>query len=620
MKDRTFPDIADYALLSDCRDTALVSRAGSIDWCCMPNPDADSCFGRLLDWRSGGFCAITPVHPWRSERRYEVDSLVLNTRFETGHGCVEVCDFFRLPEPGGKVHHELIRVVSGIAGMVELDITVAPRFDYGETMPYITAQTHADSEVMQFRAVGSDKALLVTSSHGLSGRDRKNISGKIKLHAGKHWFVSIRFVEPEQSESAIPSPQNLNTARQILEQDRHRWKQWLQPISEPYRGDAQTLRSALVLKGLTYADTGAMAGAATTSLPELMGGSRNWDYRYCWIRDSVYAVEALHRLGLAGEAERLRRFITRTTAGSAEQMQIMYAVSGKRRLTEIELNHLGGYRGSKPVRIGNGAATQRQWDVYSELLQLASLSYAQRQETADADYWPFLEDVLNHVCDRWTEPDRGIWEMRGEKRHFVHSKVCCWSALDTGIVLAGQLHKKAPLGRWKKQRAAIREAVDTHGFDARDGIYLQAFDATELDASLLRLPRLGYANYRDRTMVRTVDAIRATLNEQGLLKRYNTPDGLEGREGVFLPCTFWLVVCLARQGRQAKARQYYERALACANDLGLFSEEYDVERRIMLGNFPQALTHVSQISAYMALSDALSREHACQEQRPDAGT
>ena len=603
MNESSFPPISDYALLSDCRNIALVSRAGSIDWCCMPRPDADSLFGRLLDWQRGGFCAITPVDRWRSTRHYEADSLMLNTRFETEHGCVEICDFFCLPEAGDNAPRELVRVVSGIYGMVELNVEVAPRFDYGETIPYVTTRPHAGAEVQQFRAVGSDQALLITSGHGLRCRERRGIEGKIKLHAGRHWFISMRFLAPEQCESAPALFNDLNAARRALEQNRHHWRRWLEAIDAPYRFDAQTVRSALVLKGLTYADTGAMVGAATTSLPEQIGGGRNWDYRFCWIRDSVYAVGALHRLGLVEEADALRHFITRSTAGSADQTQILYAVSGKRRLTEIELEFLSGYRNSKPVRIGNGAAEQHQWDVFGELLQLASLAYELKQET-DPNYWPFLEDVLNHVCDYWTEPDRGIWEIRGEPRHFVHSKVCCWSALNTGIALAERFHKKAPLGRWKKHRAAIRDAVQGHGFDARRGVYRQAFDSPCVDAVLLRLPRLDYIPYRDDSMIRTVGAIRAELDEHGLLKRYNAPDGLDGGEGVFVPCTFWLVTCLARQGRLSEARQYYQRALACANDLGLFSEEYDTAEKIMLGNFPQALTHVSQISAYMALHDA----------------
>jgi len=601
-----YPDIGDYALLGDGRNAALVSRAGSIDWCCMPRLDADSFFGRLLDWQHGGYCAIAPVLPWRAQRRYEPDSLVLTTRFETAQGCVEVCDFLRLSEPGRRlIRHELVRVVTGIEGCVELEVAVEPRFEYGETIPYITPLAHAGHGIQRFRATGSDTTLLVSAPHGLSVQAHRSLCGKIKMHAGRRWFLSIRLIEPEPG-AADTEAVDLDAAQRALERNRHRWRRWLQSIPPPYRDDAQTLRSALVLKGLIYEDTGAMAGAATTSLPERMGGARNWDYRFCWIRDSVYAVEALHRLGLTDEAGRLRRFITRATAGSAEQMQILYAVSGKRRLTEIELEHLEGYRGSRPVRIGNAAASQHQWDVYGELLQLAWLT-VQHQADTGADYWPFLEDVLNHVCDHWTEPDRGIWEMRGQARHFVHSKACCWSALNVGIALAQRLGKKAPVGRWRKHRTAIRRAIDEHGYDARRGVFRQVFDQPQLDAALLRLPKLGYIPYRSPAMLRTSDAIRDTLDHGGLLKRYDIADGLEGGEGVFLPCTFWLVVCLAGQGRRALAWDYYRRAVACANDLGLFAEQYDVESGKMLGNFPQVLTHVSQITAFLTLNEPGAR-------------
>jgi GH15 family glucan-1,4-alpha-glucosidase len=368
----------------------------------------------------------------------------------------------------------------------------------------------------------------------------------------------------------------------------------------PFGEDEQTLRSAVMLKSLSCERTDAIVAAPTMSLPEWVGGERNWEYRFSWVRDSVFTVRALNELGCEREADRFLKFISRSSAGDADELQIMYAVDGKRRLTELELKHLEGYRCSRPVRVGNAAAKQNQLDVYGELLQRAWEWHAKGRRI-QRRYWDFLTDAVNTACRKWDGPDFGIWEFRGGPRHYVHSKAMCWGAVDHGIRLAREQGLPAPLEDWEEARNRMRKAIEQDGYDEKRGIFVQAFGNHYLDSALLLLPRIGIVPYDDPRMVRTANAIREELDSGGLLLRYSAPDGLPGSEGAFLPCTFWLVSCLAYQKRFDLAWEYYRRAAACANDLGLFSEEYDVKRGEMLGNFPQALTHVSQIMARLAL-------------------
>ncbi len=349
------------------------------------------------------------------------------------------------------------------------------------------------------------------------------------------------------------------------------------------------------------------SGSIDWSLPEWIGEIRNWDYRFSWVRDSVFTVHALYELGCEREAKRFLQFIQRSSAGSASQLQIMYGVDGRRRLTEMQLDWLEGYRQSQPVRIGNFAAKQNQFDIYGEILEMAWEWHASGH-AIDDQYWHFLVDVVNTVCDKWQQPDYGIWEFRGGPRHYVHSRGMCWSALNLGIRLAEECRCAAPTAHWRQTRDAIRNAVEGKGYDAARGIFVQAFGSLHLDAALLLLPRIGFIAYDDVRMMRTTDAICEQLDHDGLLVRYNAPDGLPGHEGAFLPCTFWLVSCLAYQGRHELAWKYYRRAAACANDVGLFSEEFDTTSGQMLGNFPQGLTHVSQIMARLALAKSSRSE------------
>lgn len=602
-KDDRYPPIADYAFVSDCHCAALVSRSGSIDWCCMPRIDDESCFGRLLDWEKGGYCAVCPADPeYTSRRAYLQDTMILETHFRTAEGEVRLYDFFAMDEGAiENARYDHVRIIDGIAGEVDMIVEVSPRFDYGEIVPYVKCAGEG-----AFSATGSNKGLIIHSDIPLQVRQHRDLSGRTTIRAGERARIVIQFQFPELIDKTLAA--GIPNAKEIdryLERTREWWQTWAQRMRASGGLDEQTMRSTIILKSLTFERTGAIAAAATTSLPEWPGGSRNWDYRYSWVRDSVFTVRALHELGFTTEADRFHGFIQRSAAGDADQMQIMYGVDGKRRLTEIELSGLEGYRKSKPVRIGNHAASQRQFDVYGELLEMAWEWHASGHRT-EPDYWAFLVDVVEMAGARWQDADHGIWEVRGEPRHYVHSKVMCWAALNRGIQLAQDNRLDAPLERWMEIREKISRTLERDGYDAQRGIFVQSFGSSYLDASLLLLPRVEFVAYDDPRMLRTTDAICAALDHQGLLKRYNSPDGLTGPEGVFLPCTFWLASCLACQGRHEQAWRYYRTAESCANDVGLFSEEFDVTERRMLGNFPQGLSHVSQVTAWLALVEAAS--------------
>lgn len=594
-----YPPIADYALISDCHCNALVSRYGSVDWCCMPRVDDDCCFGRLLDWDKGGYCSIAPAGEYTSTRCYIPGTMILETHFRTGQGEVKLVDFFAMGGDGpAHPHYDHVRLVDGISGEVALRVELCPRFDYGEITPYMRRH---DNGV--YTATGSNQGLIIHTDIPLEMTEHRALAATASIGAGRRLRLGIAFEFPELIDSAL-------AARTVHAADldshfgstRHWWTEWTRRMRPPYQPDSQTVRSTVTLKSLTFERTGAIVAASTTSLPEWIGGARNWDYRFSWVRDSVFTIRALHELGYIREADRFHQFIQRSAAGDAGQMQIMYGVDGNRRLPEIELDWLEGYRQSKPVRIGNGAAKQSQLDIYGELLEMAWEWHANGHET-DRTYWNFLADVVNAVCRRWREPDHGIWEVRGQPRHYVHSKAMCWAALNRGVQLAQANGFNAPVERWSANRDEIRHAIEHEGYDARRGVFVQAYGNNYLDAALLLLPRIDFLAYDDPRMLRTADAIYSELDWKGLLRRYNSPDNLPGPEGIFLPCTFWLVACLAYQGRREQAREYYERALTCANDVGLFSEEFDVEQGQMLGNFPQGLTHVSQIMAALALAD-----------------
>jgi len=598
MATETCPRISDYGFIADCHSAALVSRGGSIDWCCMPRMDSRSIFGRLLGWKNGGFCRISPPGEFRSSRRYLEDSLILETTFRTETGAVRLLDFFPMRKGGKKEpYSQILRIVEGLEGSMRLLLEIVPRFDFGAVKPWIRNYGHRS-----FVAIGGSDGLLISGSFPMAISGRHAVAGEGTVVQGQRLHLSMLWRKPERlGEGEVPAPQTADLDHRLQETAAW-WRQWSSQarISGPYA--AQSMTSALVLKGLSNAPTGAIAAAATTSLPETAGGSRNWDYRFTWIRDSAFSVRSLVILGFKKEADGFRRFIERSAAGSAEELQILFGLGGERRIMEIEIAELEGYCGAVPVRVGNMARQQLQLDVYGELLDLAWRWHG-FGNSPDDDYWEFIVELINGAATKWQEPDSGIWEIRGEPQHFVHSKVMCWSALDRGLRLACELGRKGPLGEWEKARDEIKRLVEEKGYDPKRGVFIQSFGNPRMDAALLLLPLTSFVDYRDARMIRTADAVRRELVEDGLLRRYAADsDGMAGREGVFLACSFWLAECLARQDRMQEAHDVFRRALATGNDLGLFSEEFDPSTKEMLGNFPQGLTHLSLIAAAVALS------------------
>ncbi|HEX5502351.1 MAG TPA: glycoside hydrolase family 15 protein [Thermomicrobiales bacterium] len=596
-----YPPIADYALLSDCHSAALVSRAGSIDWCCMPRMDWSSCFGRLLDWEHGGYCSIAPHDGGATTFRDYVDgTLVLETTVTGDGGEAHIYDCFTMRE-GGKhdPRRQLLRIVEGTRGRVSLRLELVPRFDYGEVAPWLQHRG-----VRLYSAIGGNDGLVIYSDADLQIVDRHDLTAEFTVRAGERVRLSLSFARPEELDANPPQPLAAEDLDRRLEETLAWWRRWSSQARLEGPDGPAAVRSAITLRALTNAPTGALAAAPTTSLPETPGGERNWDYRYSWIRDSAFSVRSLADIGCAAEADAFRRFIERSAAGSAAGLQIMYGLGGERRLTETCLDNLEGYRGAKPVRVGNAASKQLQLDAYGDLLDL-TWRWHQRGYSPDDDYWRFLLDLVDTAAERWREPDHGIWEMRGEPRHFVYSKVMCWAAVDRGLRLAESCLRQAPVRRWTKVRDEIRAAVETEGYDKKRGIFVQSFGSKALDASLLLLPTVDFLSYDDERMVRTTDAIRAHLDRDGLLLRYRvdeTKDNLKGEEGVFLACAFWLAECLARQGRLEDARAVFDRAASTSNDLGLFAEEYAPDTGDLLGNFPQGLTHLSHIAAAVAMA------------------
>ncbi len=610
-KNAAYLPIGDYAFISDCYSVALVSREGSIDWCCMPRIDSGSVFGRLLDWEKGGYCSVYPEQECETTYRHYMDStLVLETRFKTAGGEARLLDCFAMRE-GGKhnPYNQLLRIVEGVQGRVDLHLMVAPRFDYGAVKPWIRY-----AEKRRYSAIGGDDALIVSGDADIGPVRRRSpatptgeheLEASFTVRAGERVRTSIMFVRPEILDQDPPKIPDSDELDRRFEETLQWWERWSSQAEIDGLGP-EALRSATVIKGLTHAPTGAIAAAATTSLPESPGGSLNWDYRYSWVRDAAYSLRALRRLGFTSEAEEFRKFMQRSAAGSAEDLELVYGVGGERRLTETLVEHLEGYRGARPVRVGNAASNQLQLDTYGEMVELSWRGH-QRGYSPDDDYWRFLVELIETAAERWKKPDRGLWEIRGEPRHFVHSKVMCWVALEFGLHLAEECMRKAPEKRWRKTRDEIREAVESEGYDEERGIFVQAFGTKELDAALLLLPTVGFVDYDDERMIRTTEAIRRELDDEGLIRRYRNGKDLNGDldepEGAFLACSFWLVECLAHQGRMEEAMEIFDRTSATSNDLGLFSEEYDTQNDEMLGNFPQALTHLSHLTAMAALAE-----------------
>ena len=594
-----YPPISDYALISDCHSGALVSKDGSVDWCTFHRFEARPVFGRILDWAKAGFFRIAPLDDdYEATRRYLTGTNVLETTFRTPTGTLVLTDFFAFRESGvGESHpdHQLIRIVRCTEGKVAVKVKFVPRFDYGLTTPRL--ETLADDLVV---AYGGADALVLQSELPFGHAELSATQGNRTLSAGEEAFVVLTYQLPHEL-----SPRRLtrDEVHAKLEATTATWAAWADRCTYegPYR--EQVVRSALVLKGLTNGPTGAIVAAATTSLPEEVGGERNWDYRFSWLRDSALTLNALFALGYGDEAQAYVDWLKRTTAGRASELQIMYGVGGERLLPEVELDWLEGYRGSRPVRIGNGAYSQFQLDVFGELLDTVWI-YRQHGGEIDDVFWEFLGRVAGAVIDRWRLPDQGIWEIRGEPRHFTYSKVMAWVALDRVVRIAELDGREGALDEWRANRDELRELIEREGVDPESGAFLQSFDdGGKLDASNLMIPIVGFVEHTDPRACATFERTIAELSADGFVYRYVTDgvDGLSGDEATFAICSFWLVECLARAGETERARELFERLLGFCNDVGLLAEEIDPHSGELIGNFPQAFSHLGLIQAAIAL-------------------
>ncbi len=547
--------------------------------------------GAILDPEIGGFWRLAPNNAAGTTRRYLDRTLVLETTHVTDSGVVRVIDCMVMPPSADR--HRIVRVIEGVSGTVPMRTTFAPAFAYGAVKPWI--RQHA-SDI--FSAVGGCTGLVIKSDLPLRQDGPHRLVGAADVAAGDHFLVALDYAAPAAIDPDVV-PESLGS-EQDVEETIEWWRGW---VDRGKATDPGAIRSAIILKAMCFEPTGAMVAAPTTSLPEHLGGERNWDYRFTWIRDSAFTARALLELGFDEEATAYRKFIERTTAGSAEDVQPLYGLSGEIRVNEYEIENLAGFRASQPVRVGNRAYGQRQLDAYGSVLELAWRWHMEGTRPSGI-YWSFLKELVEHIRENWDQPDRGIWETRGEPLHFVHSKAMAWSAVKIGIELAEQLDEEAPIEVWTRSLDEIRAAVESDGYDERRGIFKRAFDDDGVDASLLLLPWVEFVDFDDPRMIRTTDAIMEDLGQDGLIRRYSAADGLAGDEGVFIACSFWLVECLARQGKTARAREVFDRVMATANDIGLFSEEYDTRHQEQLGNFPQALSHLSHITSLRALNEA----------------
>jgi GH15 family glucan-1,4-alpha-glucosidase len=588
--------IEDYAFISDMQSCALISRDGSVDWLCWPRFDSAACFCALLHNETAGSWSIRPSENVLGiERRYRKDTLILETTYRCQGGSVTVVDCLAVEEaiPGEpSPEHVFVRLVSGVEGEVPMQMQYRPRLDYGSIVPWFREHDGI------IEAVGGPDALDLASSLHLEV-DGGAVQCGFSVGEGDEIPFVLSY-HPSHRETPVPDP---SRADSLIERTARFWTGWSGACSYQGPWRDHVVRSLLTLKALTFAPSGGIVAAATASLPEQLGGARNWDYRYCWLRDATFTLDALLDYGYTEAAVEWRDWLLRAVAGDPEDMQIMYGVLGERRLLEYELP-LDGYCGSRPVRIGNAAHTQFQLDVYGELMD--SFHSARRAGIdTPPDAWKLEQAVVDHVCRRWREPDEGIWEVRSGPEHFVHSKVMAWVALDRGIKAIEAFGYEGPLEEWSATRAEIRDEVLTRGVHPEGRRFKRSFDSSELDASLLMLPLVGFVPADDETMTNTIQAIEHDLMIDGFVHRYRTDrvdDGLPPGEGTFLMCSFWLVDCLVLLGRRREAEVLFERLVGTANDLGLFAEQYDARDQRLLGNFPQAFSHVSHVTSAAALS------------------
>jgi GH15 family glucan-1,4-alpha-glucosidase len=572
--------IEDYAVIGDTQTAALVGRDGSIDWLCLPRFDSPACFAALLGDRRNGRWQLAPKGGVRRvERHYREDTLILETEFHTEDGVMRVVDCM---PPRGEAP-DIVRLVQGVKGRVEVEMDLVVRFDYGHVVPWV--RQHGD----YLLAVAGPDALRLDTPVETRGEDYTTRASFAVSEGDEVPFVLTWYASHEREPAPVPAAAAV--------EDTERWcRDW---IDRSDHGDALVRRSLLTLKALTYAPTGGIVAAPTTSLPEKLGGVRNWDYRYCWVRDATLVLNAMLNGGFVEEAGAWRDWLLRAVAGDPRDMQIMYGCAGERRLTELELDWLSGYEGSRPVRVGNAASEQFQLDVYGELMD-ALLRAREHGLPPDAHAWRFQRVVLDFLEGAWDEPDEGIWEVRGPRRHFVHSKVMAWVAFDRAATTVERFGQPGDADRWRRLGQEIHDQVCRDGWDADRKTFTQSYGSKALDAALLLIPRVGFLPGDDPRVVGTVEAVQRELVSDGFVQRYPTDeseDGLPPGEGAFLPCSFWLADALAMAGRREEAQALYDRLAGLANDVGLFSEEYDTETGRLVGNFPQAFTHVALVTS-----------------------
>ncbi|WP_427172484.1 glycoside hydrolase family 15 protein [Arthrobacter sp. 92] len=586
--------IEDYAIVGDLHTAALISTEGSIDWLCLPRFDSPACFSALLDTPKAGRWLLAPADGGEcAGRRYRKGTLILETEWETPTGKVKIIDFM----PPRDDVADIVRIVVGIRGTVKMHGELALRFDYGNIVPWVR---HDDYGIHAI--AGPDAAYLVTEAP-LRGEHMHTVSD-FTVHAGERVPFVLTWTPSHLQRPRVIDPEA------VLDSTETFWRNWSAKcrITGSYRDAVQ--RSLITLKALTYAPTGGIVAAVTTSLPEQLGGPRNWDYRYCWLRDATLTLQAMLAAGYTDEAASWRDWLLRAVAGDPADLQIMYGIHGQRRLPEMELPWLAGYEKSTPVRIGNGAAGQLQLDVWGEVLDCLALTRNSLLKHTD-EAWDVQVALMEHLERVWHRPDNGLWEMRGPRRHFTHSKVMAWVAADRMVKGVRDFGLTGAADRWEELRDRIHADVMTHGFDAGRNTFVQSYGRPELDASLLLIPRVGFLPPDDPRVVGTIDAVQRELTHDGFLLRYrpaDSDDGLPGGEGVFLACSFWLVDALVGVGRRREAKELFERLLALRNDVGLLSEEWGVDEGRQLGNTPQAFSHFALIRSAMELhTDTLQR-------------
>jgi len=589
--------IEDYALIGDCQTAALVDRSGSIDWLCWPTFSSEACFAKLLGTAENGCWKIAPCDAeWKTTRKYREHTLIVETVFECAGGAVRLTDFM----PVRNAHSHVVRIVEGLRGSVRMGMELSLRFDYGRTVPWVTA---LDNGV---RAVAGPNLAILRASVPTHGENLKTLA-EFEVAAGERVWFSLAYGLSYQDD---PDGKNVDEA---LRETEAFWKEWTKVLH--YEGKYREIveRSLITLKAMTYMPTGGIVAAVTTSLPERIGGVRNWDYRYCWLRDTTFTLLALSNAGYVDEAVAWQDWLLRALAGSPDQVQIMYGLRGERQLMEWEVGWLPGYENSKPVRIGNAASMQVQLDIYGEVLDCFFHAQQQMGKHTEDDF-RVLVLLLKHLEKIWQDPDEGIWETRGGAQQFTYSKMMAWVAFDRAVRLAEQMKYKAPIEQWKAIREAIHAQICEKGFDAKRECFVQAYGSDGLDAALLLMPLVGFLPGSDPRVRNTVEAIRRELMRDGLVMRYDTAtsqDGLPPGEGVFLACSFWMVSSLKAVGREPEARALFEDLLKLTNDLGLLSEEYDPHGKRMVGNFPQAFSHIALVSAAFDLEDGVGvRERA----------